>query len=354
MSDGENKNSASENSTKVDSPNQETLFNRIQSLENRLTKIESILGIEWQGKAENLNLGTDEEYSVENTESNIVEYGLAWLGSIVFLFGIVFLMSYLESSGYPVLSKVIAYIFALLIIAISYFIRHSFLILVNVLSICSPLLLYYITTRLHFFTEQPLISQKGIVLVFLFIIVGMQLYNAVRKNSEFLGVIAISLSIATSIISDSTYITFLILTITAIGTHLLFYHKLWWRLHIFSLFMVYLGHFIWLFHNPIMGHSMEIVELPQHNLLFLFGYGIIYSLSIFVQKERLESNAALISISIWNALGFSFLLIMLVPTFYIETYVMIFSAITGYAILFAVISRSGSGKAAALYMLHTQ
>lgn len=334
----ENENNTGRNSTNVHNPNQETLFNRIQSLENRLTKIESILRIEWQGgETENLKPTTEEEFSVENTESNFVEYGMAWLGSIVFLFGIVFLMSYIESSGYLILSKVIAYFFALLLIAFSYFLRHSFIILVNVLNICSPLLLYYITIRLHFFTEQPLISQKEIVLVFLFIIIGMQLYNAVRKKSEFLGVIAITLSIATAIISDSTYITFLILTITAIGTHLLFYHKLWWRFHIFSLFMVYLGHLIWLFNNPIMGHTMEIVESPQHNLLFLFGYGIIYSLSIFIPKEKLESNAALISISIWNALWFSFLLLMLVPSFYKETYVMIFSAVTSYAILFAVI-----------------
>jgi hypothetical protein len=101
--------------------------------------------------------------------------------------------------------------------------------------------------------------------------------------------------------------------------------------------MVYLAHLIWLFGNPIMGHSMGIVELPQYNMLFLFSYGIIYSFSIFIPKEKLESNAALISIAIWNALGFSFLLLMLIPSFYEDIYVMIFSAITCYALLFAVI-----------------
>ncbi len=329
----------SENNPQIDK-----LLDSVESLEKRLSNIESILRIEWLGGKENPEPGTDEEYEVGNAESNIVEYGLAWLGSIVFLFGIIFLMSYTESLGYLVLSKVIAYFFALLLIAVSYFLRQSFPILVNVLKIISPLLLYYITIRLHFFTEEPLISQKGIVLVFLFVIIGMQLYEAIRKKSEFLGVIAVALSIATAIISDSTYITFLILTMTAIGTHLLFYGKLWWRLHIFSLFVVYLGHLMWLFHNPIMGHKMGIVELPQYNIMFLFGYGIIYSFSIFIPKEKLESNAVLVSISLWNALGFSLLLLMIIPSFYKETYVMIFSAITCYAILFSVILKLKSSR----------
>lgn len=325
-------------------PQKDKLLDRVESLEKRLSNIESILRIEWLGEKENPESGTVEKYEVGNAESHIVEYGLAWLGSVVFLFGIIFLMSYTESLGYLVLSKVIAYFFALLLIAVSYFLRKSFPILVNVLSIISPLLLYYITVRLHFFTEEPLISQKGIVLVFLFVIIGLQLYEAIRKKSEFLGVIAVALSIATAIISDSTYITFSILTMTAIVTHFLFYGKLWWRLHIFSLFLVYLGHLMWLFNNPIMGHQMEIVELPQYNIMFLFGYGIIYSLSIFIPKEKLESNAVLVSISIWNALGFSLLLLVIIPAFYKETYVMIFSAIASYAILFSVILKLKSSR----------
>ena len=207
--------------------NYEGLLNKIQSLEKRLNSIESMLRIEWvdKEKSKNANEKLEGGFTAEETESKIVEYGLAWLGSIIFSLGIIFLMSYIESSGYLISSKAIAYCSTFILIAFSYFSRNSFPILANVLNICSPLLLYYITVRLHFFSEQPLISQKGIAIFLLFVLIGIQLYNAIRKNSEFLGTIAITLCVTTAIFSDSTYITFVILTITALSALILFYQK---------------------------------------------------------------------------------------------------------------------------------
>ncbi|HAW51010.1 MAG TPA: hypothetical protein DCX54_01595 [Flavobacteriales bacterium] len=328
MSEIENKNN-SEN---------ESLLSRIESLENRLTHIESRLRIEWVGKKEPAvgPSGIPEEHEEDSTESRIVEYGLAWLGSIVFSFGIVFLMSYLESLGYPVMSVAIAYIAAFMFIPISYFMRKSFPTLVNVLNIVGPILLFYITLRMHFFAEEPLLANQTLVLILMLVVVGFQLYNGIRKNSEFLGSVAIILGIITAILSDSAYIIFSLLTLMALGAALLFHIKLWWKLHIFTLFLVYITHLLWLFGNPSMGHPMGIVESPEHNILFLFAYGIIFSLSILIPTDKLESNTGLISISLWNALGFSFVLLLLMPSFYAETYPMMFSAISLYCLLFAV------------------
>ncbi|MCK5368886.1 MAG: hypothetical protein KAQ62_10050, partial [Cyclobacteriaceae bacterium] len=253
-------------------------------------------------------------------------------------------MGYTESLGHFISSKVIAYSATLLLLTFSYFARHSFPILVHVLNICSVLLFYYITLRLHFFTDHPLISSMGIDLLLLFIIIGIQAYHAIRKNSELLGIIAITLCITTAIFSNSTYITFMILTITAIGALILFYQKLWWGLLISSLFMVYLTHLMWLLSNPVMGNQMKIVELPQYNILFLLGYGIIYAFSIFVSKEKLESYTALISTSIWNALCFSFLIFLNIVPFYAENYALIFTAIASFCLIFAVILKLKSSR----------
>lgn len=324
----------------TNTPDNQSLEDKIQSLETRLGKIEKILRIEWIGEAEEAEeaeKGLKKAGTNDTTESRIVEYGLAWLGSIVFLFGIIFLMSYIESLGYPVLSKAIAYIFTILVIGFAYNSRKSFPTLSYVLSICCVLLLYYVTIGLHFFSEEPLIPQKGIDLVLVFIIIGLQLYHAIRKNAEFLATLAITLSVITAVVVDYSYITFLILTFTAITTHLLFFKKLWWRLHVYSLFIVYLAHLLWLFGNPILGHQMKVVDSPDYNILFLFGYAIIYSLSIFIPKERLETNGKLISIAIWNALGFSFLLLIIIPSFYKESYPLIFSAISVYCLAFSVV-----------------
>jgi hypothetical protein len=185
---------------------------------------------------------------------------------------------------------------------------------------------------------------KGIDLALVFIIIGYQLYDAIRKNAEFLATIAITLMVITAVISDSSFITFFILLITAITTHMLFFYKQWSRLHIFSLFMVYMAHLLWLFNNPVMGHEMRTVESPDFNILFFFGYAVTYTLSIFITKEKLESNGPLISIAIWNALGFSFLLLLIIPTFYKESYALIFGAIAVYCLIFSVLLKLKSDR----------
>lgn len=334
------------NDKKEENHNYEYLVEKIQSLDKRLTGIESMLRIEWIDKENDKKLksASTKEPTARDTESKIVEYGLAWLGCVVLFLGIIFLMTYIESVGYLITSKVIAYLSTLILIALSYFLRNSFPILVNVLIICNPLLLYYITLRLHFFTENPVVSQKGLILLLLIGLIGFQLYNALRKNSEFLGMIAITLCASTAIICDSAYITFLTLTLTALSALILFYQKLWWRLLTYSLFMVYITHLFWLLGNPIMGNPIRIVDLPQNNILFLFSYGIIYALSIFIPKEKLESNGVLISTSILNALSFSVLLLLITVSFYKESYTIIYITIACFCLLFGVILKLKSSR----------
>ena len=325
---------------------QATLIGKIQSLENRLNKIESLLRIEWEGDTAGgkLNESSEEDYAAEKAESKIVEYGFAWLGSVVFAFGIIFLMSFIESLGYPVVAKMASYASTFLLIAFAYFFRSTFPILANVFRVFSAFLLYYITLKLHFFTGNPLIESKLLVIFFLLGLTAIQFWIALQKKSEFLGILAISFCIATAILSNATYITFTILILTALFSLGLFYRQLWWRLHIFSLFMVYLTHLMWLFNNPLMGQPMKLVETSEGNILFLIGYAIIYSISIFIPKDKLESNTTLVSITIWNALGFSLLLMLIIPSFYQATYTLIFAAIAVFNLGFSVFLKLKSDR----------
>ena len=318
---------------------QGSLIQRILVLEKRLVKLESLVGLEYVGDRKDLqaDLSNEEEnFTVENAESHIIEYGLAWLGSVVFFFGIVFLMAYTASFGNIGLSRIVAYLSTFLLLAISYFLRKSFPILTNVLNICSSILFFYITTRLYFFTDQPIIEQKGIVIALLFVIIILQVYHALQKKSELRGALAITFCIAAAMFSDSALITFPILTITAITTLVLFNYRLWWKLHIYSLFMVYLCHLLWLMGNPFMGHSYGLVDSPESSIYFILAYAVIYVMSIYIPKEKLESNIALVSITIWNALVFSVLMLVIIPKFYSDTYTLIFTGIALFCLLFAV------------------
>lgn len=318
--------------------NQNSLIKRITTLEKRLVKVESLLRLEYVGDKEFQHSAIDEEetFTVDNAESHIIEYGLAWLGGVVFFFGIVFLMAYTASLGYIGLSRIVAYAATFLLLGLAYFLRKTFPILTNVLNVCSSILFFYITTKLYFFTESPIITQEAIVITLLFIIIGLQIYHAIRKQSELRGALAITFFIATAIFSDSAYITFPILIITAITTLVLFNTKLWWRLHIYSLFMVYLSHLLWLIGNPLMGHKFGLVESSETSLFFVFGYAIIYVISIFIPKPKLESNMILISITLWNAFAFSLLMLAIIPKFYSESYIVIFAAIAMFCLLLSI------------------
>ena len=178
------------NFEKDKNPNYDLLLDRIQSLENRLTHIESMLRIEWRGekKAGIEEQLVDEKQRNEETESTVIEFGLAWLGSIVLLLGITFLMNYLDSLGFPLVSRIIAYFLTFLIIAFVYYQRNSFSILVNVISIFSPFLIFYITFSLYVTEGAPIIEHQFLALILLLLVVsGCHIHLACSSYSNYNG-----------------------------------------------------------------------------------------------------------------------------------------------------------------------
>lgn len=90
----------------------DSLVEKIKNLEVRLNRIESLLRIhlidEDQQSKSIENIG-QAPATIKLSESKIVESGLAWLGSIVFMLGIIFLTTFIENNGNPWLSKILAY-----------------------------------------------------------------------------------------------------------------------------------------------------------------------------------------------------------------------------------------------------
>jgi len=310
--------------------NYDQLAERVQLLEKRLTSMESLLRLEWRER-ENAQ-ESNQVYTAEHTESRLVEYGLAWLGGIVFLLGILFFMSYIHSIGYPVLSVIAAYVFTLLLMISAFGLRKQFPVLLNVLFICIPILLFYITLKLHFFTEQPLIATRGIAILLLLLLIAGQFIVSLRKNSEFFASISITLLVALSIITDSGSLTFLMLVVAAVSSVVVFYKKMWWKMLIYSLFLVYFAHLIWLLGNPLLGHPPRFVENPQNSIIFLMIYGVTYAITILIPKKLLKTNGILISITIWNAIAFSFILLLTFPVFYKESYFLISAVISVFCL----------------------
>jgi hypothetical protein len=313
------------------------LESRITKLEGKLTKVlsskyETDEAEEVETEKENLN-------QVDNAvlESRIFEYGLAWLGSIILIFGIIFLMTFMQNNISGILAAALSFGAAGLVFFLAYYLRNSFPYMAYMFTLSGHLLVFYIITRLFFFTSQPLLPAKGIVLVLLLASTATQIYFAIKRKSELMAFIGVFLTMVAALFFDQTHITLPILAIAAGTAFYLFTRYGWWRLVIASLVFVYFSHISWLFGNPMIGHPFQLVASQQYNLIYLFIYGAVFSITPLVKQKELFSNDIYIATILVNAVMFSLSIFLVVIAFYLKNYVWIFSLITALCLGYSVI-----------------
>ncbi len=331
----------------TDSKNSNEVINRqinekLNTLESRISRIEAKL--RYISPQEAYEREEDEDYrnvkikKPEDSaiESNLVEYGLSWLSTIVFIFGIIFLMSYIRNIGYPILAALTGYLASFSLFIFTHLFRNSLSHIIKFLNTSGLLLVYIVTLRLHFFTTEPLIGSEVLSMILLLISLGAIVWYAIRRKSEFLAFLSTLLVLISGVVSDSTYITLSFIA-TAAGLSLIYFIKfMWWRQLITTMFLVYISHLIWLLGNPFMGHTMKIVESHQYNIIFLFLFGLIFSSTIVITKKDKVTDNVLGLISILNAINFSLLILLLTVVFYKENYTVIFSSIAFLCLIFSV------------------
>jgi hypothetical protein len=287
-------------------------------------------------------------------ESKIGEFGLAWLGNIVLIFGIIFLTEYIMRLGHPMLSSVVGYGMVISIVGLSYFIRQTFSYMASMFTLFSQFLLFYLTLRLHFFTGNPLIESSGIVITLLLFLVVLQVVIAVVKKSPMYAVVFILLSFGTAILSDTASVLLPLTVIIALGSVILFYLYNWHKQLLLSIFMVYLTLLLWILNNPVMGHPLQGIAAHHNSYLFIGACALIYSLlPLMPNKGKFPESTMFISIML-NGAGFSFLIWILVTLFFSHGYIGIFASIALYCMSLAVILKKFSSwkYPPALYVLY--
>jgi hypothetical protein len=326
----------------------EALESRLERIEQRMHRLETYSGeistASRQPEIRSSEINPSSTSLDMHYESRVVEYGFAWISGIVYLFGIIFLMAYVRNLGYNLIASVIGFGGTASLFVLSYYLRRSFPHLLSAGQITGLLLLYYVTLRMHFFTSEPLISQKGISLVLLILAIGVQLFFALRKRNEFMGTVSLLLALTTALFYDSTYITLSMVVLVSVVSLILFSRYGWWRLLLFILFSVYLTHALWYLNNPLMGHPLKAVETHQHNIIYLFIYASAFALTLSVPHKKSVSNGVLVSIAIWNAICFTMLMLLVVLRFYEDNYTWIFLLITALCLIYSVILKSGTER----------
>ncbi len=270
-------------------------------------------------------------------ESNIFEYGLAWFGSLVLFFGIAFLSNFARNYLNGPLATAVGYGAVAGVFFLAWYLRNSFTHLSFMLFLSAHLLLYYITVRLFFFINPAVIPVKGIVLFLLVCIIFIQCYYAIRRNSELLGIIALILSLATAIIADTSFFSLPLIILTALFSLFLFIWFGWWRVMLATMILVYISQTIWLLNNPVMGNPLGAFGSHPFNLACLFIYGAIYSIVPLIRAEGRWPNGIYPATILINGMSFSVVLLFVVASFYLESYVWIFTAITALCLFYSIL-----------------
>jgi hypothetical protein len=345
--------------------NETKLLERIELLESRISSLEQVV-LDLKGKplrtkamddAEDdfdLSLKLPWQETDEGIETKIGEYGLSWLGSIVLFLGIVFLTHFISTNGLPVIAAIVGLIAFGGIMIVARTMRKSYEYLAFILTISGHILLFYTVVRLHYFTSSPVIANKTLIIVLLLLVVGYQFFEAVRRKSEGFALMALLLALSASVLSDLTHVLLFIVTVCAVSGIVLFNRYGWYRFLTVSILLNYFVFLLWLLGNPLMGHKLQAITQPQYCYFYLAACGAVYSMVTLIKQKELFPDGIILTTVILNGLGFSFLLGLLVITFFQTNYVLIFISIAIFCLVFSAVLkyRSPWKYSPALYALY--
>lgn len=337
---------------------------RLKSLEDRLARLESALvntdseklnGSEWKAPTAERSLITEmSDEEEKGLESKMGRFGLAWLGNIVLLFGIIFLIQYLLITGHLYSSVIIGYITAISMYFLAGYLKRTNNHLSFMFRMNAQVLLFYITLRLHFFTETPIILNKVISVLLLLLLIALQVYISIRDKSQSFAALFVIFALISGIVCDSIYVILPLVGLSAVGAVYYYYRFRWEPLLIITIFLTYISAFLWLLGNPVIGHPLKLINEHYSGIVFVFLLGAIYSGTLLFRYKDRSSDNFLTGVTIVNGFLFTLLLLFVVLGFFSNNYKILFSAITTCCLTYAIFlhSRYEWNFASAFYALY--
>ncbi|MEI6678045.1 MAG: hypothetical protein WCL21_05530 [Mariniphaga sp.] len=322
-----------------------SILSRLNSLEERMKLLETGKGQLGYHELPDDEVTEEEEPEFSDVnisisslfETKLGEYGLAWLGSIVLFFAIVFLWQYFNDAGKPLISLVVGVVSVAGVFVMSHYFRKSFTYLSSVFNLFGFIILYYVLLRLHYFTDNPLILNQVSATIALLILIGIQLYFAVKKQSPVLAGLAFTLGMITAYVSSQTQVFFLISIINTGLVIYSFWKYNWWKTMLFILCVTYLTYLIWLIKN----HTSLIKTPDDLTFHFAFAYfsitTAIYSLVAFRKPNQIYADHAILATILLSGMAYSLLMMVLVFSHFPKAYIPFFTTISVYSIVYSIL-----------------
>jgi hypothetical protein len=349
---------------KSDSQEMKIIREEVQTLKNRINLIEAVLDIHDWKQSESFQdkpVQAEEDFELgfpiksgDSIEFRMGEYGMAWLGNIVLLFGIAFLVQYLQNSGNQLISALIGFASVSMIYAGAKYTKNSLPYLSKLFVYTGHLLLFYTTLSLHFFEKEPLINSNLPGLLALITVSGVLFYLSYRRQSQLMATMALLMLWFSGIIANDHSMAAAITTIVALLSVFVYYRQSWQKLVFVFILLVYLGHLNWLLNSPFVSGKLEFIASPGIGYMFLFASGFIFSLLALIPKKEEVADEFVITSVVWNGLLFSIVLALTVATYFSKNYVPVFAAISGFCLIYSVIlqKRSFLKIMASMYALY--
>ena len=285
----------------------------LRGLNDRLTRIENYLNITPKITEENSEGKTVPKAKSEKDEElefKIGQYWFAKLGIFVFLIGCLIANTLPFEGINQIIPSAVGFVLGLGLIATGQIGKNRIPYLQGYLLGSGFVILFLASVRLHFFSDDPIIKNSIIVLPIIYILSGLIVFAAVKRNSPYLTALGITAIAIAALIGDSPYLIFLTLIAVSITGSYLKIKFNWHVLLSFTIGLTYFIHLLWFINNPLMGNELKIISDLPLNLLFILIYNVIYSLSFQIDKNYEENLVSGTGIFINTALGYGLFLLI--------------------------------------------
>jgi hypothetical protein len=323
---------------------------RLKSLELRLARLESVLVVperentdysDEHAKPLEVSLNSERTDAEEKgLESQIGQFGLAWLGNIVLLFGIIFLTQYLMIQGYRFPSVILGYIAALTIFFLSTYLKKTNGPLSFMFKMNAQVLLFYLTLRLHFFSATPILVNSTISVMLLLFLIALQAYLSIRDKSQAFAALFVIFALTTGVVCDTAALILPLISLAAVGSVYYYYRFNWKPLLIITIILCYILSFAWLLGNPIIGHPMKLIAEQNSGVICFFGLGAVFSVVLLFRSKDQSADDFLTGVTFVNGILYSLLLVFIVIGFFSKNYVGLFSALTICCLTYSIFLHS--------------
>ncbi len=332
-------------------------LNRFMQLEKRVLELEALVQSkpvedyneevpELKNPINNINLGNV-------FESKVGEIGLAWIGNIVLLFGIIFLVQFVRSVSSPLISFSLAYTAVIGIFIISRYLKMSFSYMSSIFNFNGHLLLAFFTLRLHFFNSEALILNNSLGLVIFLLVIGIQTLIAIKTKSRSVSFVALLFLSIGAIGTNEVHIMLPLSVLIAMLSIYLTLRTSWTKLLFLGIFLAYFVNIIWFLNNPFVNEKLEIIQSHDYGYFYFFLIAVIFSSIAILKETDLFTKPIVIIAEILNGLAFSVLLFALVNSFFSTNYVLLLSSVSVFCLLYAIMLhiKTEYRTTAALYAL---